>query len=370
MSPQHCTLLSKVLSHYPLPQGIDDYIVLKDGHINDTYRVLASDSSGDREDLVVQRINRYVFKDPAKVMHNIREVTDHVRGKGDTGDCSIVSFLDNVQGDNYTVVDGEYWRVCRFIPNSIAHNTVEDLQVLRSAGYAFGRFQAVLSDLPMDRLHVTIPDFHNTKKRLDDFFQSVAGDAAGRVNDVRREISFFEEHRNLASRLTEMQEAGTIPLRVVHNDTKYNNILMDRDSGEPLCVIDLDTVMPGLPAHDFGDAIRFAGNTAAEDEPDLDKVSLDLDHYRAFAGGYLGVCRDILTETELDSMALGAVTITIEQAARFLADYLNGDVYYKIHRHGQNLDRARCQIALAKDMLHHYDTMRRIVDQSAGGEAL
>ena len=197
-------------------------------------------------------------------------------------DCDIISFLDNHHGKNYTIVNGDYWRVCDFVKNSVAFDYVEDSKILYSAGYAFGRFQQLLSDLPMDRLYETIPDFHNTKKRLDYFFEMVSLDPMCRVKDVKEDIAFFEKYRKLASTLVDLSEKGELPLRVTHNDTKYNNILMDRDTLEPLCVIDLDTVMPGLAAYDFGDAIRFAANTAVEDETDLSKVSLNMENYQEF----------------------------------------------------------------------------------------
>ena len=254
--------------------------------------------------------------------------------------------------------------------DSITYDFVENSQVLPSAGYAFGRFQAMFADFPLEKLHATIPDFHNTSKRLDTLFEVVAQDPLGRAKDLQDEIHFFEQHKELASRLDEMLAAGEVPLRVTHNDTKYNNILMHKDSGEPLCVIDLDTVMPGLAMHDFGDAIRFAANTAEEDEPDLSKVGINMDNYRAFTQGFVAACQGFLTPAEIDSMALGAITITIELASRFLADHINGDKYFRIHRENHNLDRARCQIKLAQDMIARYDEMCAVVrecvsDQSA-----
>jgi Ser/Thr protein kinase RdoA (MazF antagonist) len=221
----------------------------------------------------------------------------------------------------------------------------------------------------MERLYETIPDFHNTKKRLDYFFDVVSKDPEGRAKDVKKEIDFFSKYYDFATELTRMTEAEEVPLRVTHNDTKYNNILMHKDTLEPLCVIDLDTVMPGLAMHDFGDAIRFAANTAAEDEVDLSKVGLNLEHYREFTRGFMSALQG-LTRKEIDTMALGAITITIELASRFLADHLNGDKYFRIHRPGHNLDRARCQIKLAEDMLEKYDEMREIVNESiASNEA-
>ncbi len=359
------SLIRQVSEHYHLPGTVREYVHCNSGHINDTYRVKCSCEDGVADDYIFQKINRYVFKDPFKVMGNIREVTGHVKTRRRNGDCDIITFFDNKEGNNFTEIDDSFWRVCHYVRNSVSHDTAENPQVLRSAGYAFGRFQHLLSDFPMHRLHDTIPHFHNTRKRLDDFFGMVEQDPCGKAREVAEEIRFFTQHRDIATRLTDMLERGDLPLRVVHNDTKYNNILMDRHSCEPLCVIDLDTVMPGLSMYDFGDAIRFAANTAVEDEPDLSKVGLDMSKYESFTRGFIGASRDFLTRAELENMALGAIVITIELASRFLADHLNGDRYFRIHRPNHNLERARCQIRLAQDMLEKHELMNRIIQEAA-----
>jgi hypothetical protein len=363
MDVQTMNMLKKVSENYDLMGKIVDYTQCINGHINDTYRVKVKNESGKYEEYIFQRINEYVFKDPIKVMRNIKEVSLHVRSKKTECDCDIIQFLDNKDGKNYTCYEDGFWRICRYVENSVTHETAEDLKVLRSAGYAFGRFQCLLSDLSMDKLHETIPDFHNTKKRLNDFFEIVALDPISRVKEVKEEIKFFENNRLITSKLIDMQENGELPLRVTHNDTKYNNILMDKDTCEPLCVIDLDTVMPGLSTYDFGDAIRFAANTAMEDETDLSKVELDMKKYEEFAKGFITASKEFLTKEELDTMALGAIIITIELASRFLADHINGDRYFRIHRENHNLDRARCQIKLAQDMINKYDKMCNIVER-------
>ncbi len=368
MNPETIHKLKKVISNYDLPGSLIHATQCVNGHINDTYRVTLARDNGSKDQLILQRINIYVFKDPIKVMHNINEVTRHLQSKQKRNDCNIISFLDNNKGKNYTCINGDYWRVCRFVKDSVTHEFVEDSQVLFSAGYAFGRFQYMLSDFPMDKLYETIPGFHNTRKRLEDFFKVVSLDPLGRLNEVREEVVFFEDNTELASKLCVMQERGEVPLRVTHNDTKYDNILMHKDTCQPLCVIDLDTVMPGLAMHDFGDAIRFAANTAVEDETNLCEVGLNMENYREFTKGFLSASQSFLTPKEKDTMALGAVTITIELASRFLADHINGDKYFKIHRKNHNLDRARCQIRLARDMLAKYDQMCEIVIQSSTGE--
>ncbi|NMB01980.1 MAG: aminoglycoside phosphotransferase family protein [Firmicutes bacterium] len=359
MSYDVVAMSERVLGYYDLPGKLVEVTPCVNGHINDTYRI-AMDTG---EEFILQRINGYVFKEPVKVMENIKAITLHVENKEAQGDCNIISFLDSRAGENYVVIDGDYWRVCQYVQDSITYDFVENSQVLVSAGYAFGRFQAVLADFPMEKLHETIPGFHNTRKRLADLFQIVVQDPLGRAREIQEEVAFFMEHRELAGRLDEMLEAGTVPLRVTHNDTKYNNILMHKHTGEPLCVIDLDTVMPGLAMHDFGDAIRFAANTAEEDEPDLSKVGLNMENYRAFTKGFMSACQGFLTPAEIDTMALGAITITIELASRFLADHINGDKYFRIHRENHNLDRARCQIKLAQDMIARCDEMVAVVKE-------
>ena len=364
MDRDTCTiLLHKVLSFYDLPGEIENVRQCTNGHINCTYHVNLKKPDGTKDQLIIQKINSYVFKDPAKVMENIATIEEHVKNKISGGECGIISFLRSKDGKNYIELDGEYWRICPYVPDSVAFDTVEDSEVLYSAGYAFGKFQELLSDIPMDKLHITIPDFHNTRKRLDDLVKMAELDPHGRAKDVQEELAFFAKYRDLATKICDMHDKGELPLRVTHNDTKYNNILMHRETLEPLCVIDLDTVMPGFSMHDFGDAIRFAANTAPEDETDLSKVSLNLEHFKQFARGYMAASKN-LTKNEIDTMALGAVTMTIEVASRFLLDHINGDKYFKIHRDNHNLDRARCQIRLAEDMIAKLDEMNRIVYDS------
>jgi serine/threonine protein kinase len=365
-------MIKKVWDKYDIEGKLIDYVPCTGGHINDTYHVRFA-VDGDIKEYIFQKINHYVFKEPEKIMDNIKKISQHWKSvksdpNGKPGskpdnipDCDIITFLDSKEGENFVVLEEEYWRVCPFIPNSISYERIDAPELLSSAGYAFGCFQYVLSDFSVDQLHETIPDFHNTKKRMADFFEMVALDPVGRVKDIKEEIRFFENYRDVASELIDMQEKGEIPLRVTHNDTKYNNILIDKDTHKPLCIIDLDTVMPGLSMYDFGDAIRFAANTGVEDETDLSKVGLSLKNYEAFTLGFIKASRDFLTKKELDNMALGAIIITIEQASRFLADYINGDKYYRIHREKHNLDRARCQIKLAADMVKKYDIMDNII---------
>ncbi|MDW7656531.1 MAG: aminoglycoside phosphotransferase family protein [Bacillota bacterium] len=361
MLEQEATI-RKVLLHYDLDGTLCELTQLVNGHINDTFQVCLDDN-GDRRQYILQRINDYVFKNPALVMDNILAISQYLESRLSCDDCSIITFLNNRDGRNHTVCDSGTWRLCPYIDNSVAYEQVENSQVLVSAGYAFGRFQALLAEMPIDRLAETIPGFHHTPGRLQQLFDVARRDPMGRASAVARELDFFRSNSELAGRLSVLQQQGVLPLRVTHNDTKYNNILMDRNSGKPLCVIDLDTVMPGLSMHDFGDAIRFAANDAVEDETDLDKVRLNMDHYEAFTRGFMGAAGSFLTPNEVDHMALGAIVITIELASRFLADHIDGDRYFRIHRPGHNLDRARSQIRLAEDMLAHLDEMNAIVKQ-------
>jgi len=338
---------------YGIRGGIRDYNQITNGHINETYYVLIGDNP-----YIFQKVNTYVFKDPVAVMNNIMMIDNFVKNNNIHSACKIISFLYNDSFKNYTVTeDGEFWRLCVYERNTVTFETVEDRAVLKSAGYAFGDFINAISDFPVGKLNITIPDFHNTRQRIDTFFKTVERDEGNRAKDVKDEIKIFEKHHDFCCKLTDMAESGALPLRPVHNDTKYNNILLDKDTFEPVCVLDLDTIMPGLVAHDFGDAIRFAANRAAEDEPDLLKVSLATDYFTEFADGFIKAVGRTLTHAEAETLALGAPTITFELASRFLADHIDGDKYFAIRRPNHNLDRARCQLRLAEDMMGNLDFM-------------
>ena len=344
---------------------------LSAGNINATYTALFRDEAGTETKYVVQRINGFVFKLPTQIMSNIDRVTAHIRqrleARGADADRLVLTFLHTETGANFWQdEEGNVWRIYFFIPNSVAVDATEDPAILRGAGAAFGQFQKFLLDFDASQLFETIPDFHNTPKRLDTLFAHVAEDPCGRVEECRALIDYLAAKRELAGSLVRSVEAGALPLRVTHNDTKCNNVLFDGTTGEPLAVIDLDTIMPGLMAYDFGDAVRFAASTAAEDEPDTSKVALDLDKFRAFAEGFVGALGDTMTEAELDSLSVGAFAITIELASRFLDDYLTGDQYFAVKRPGHNYDRAACQIALARDMERKLEDMKGIVREIAG----
>lgn len=364
-------MISDVLDKFNIKDGIKSIDMINSGHINNSYRVVTNCGTS----YMVQKVNRYVFKDPTRMMSNIDRVTNYLRKKisedGGDPDRETLRFLYSESGSNYYIMpDDSFWRVSVYLDRATAYNTVVDGKMLYNAGRSFGTFQRRLADFPMDTLYETIPDFHNTPKRLRDLFDAAHADPLGRAAEVSREVEFFRSVADKVCGIDRLQHQGLLPLRVTHNDTKYNNILIDDDTHEAICVIDLDTVMPGISCHDFGDAIRFIVNTAAEDEPDLDRVHVDMDYFTCFTQGFIGGSDGFFTDTEIDCMALGAVCMTVEVASRFLADYILGDKYFKISRPRHNLDRARNQIRLAEEMQTLYPQMQEIVYQTSGRRAV
>lgn len=335
-----------------------DYETITLGNINKTYKVTYR--NGKEKSYILQEINTYVFKNPKQIMSNIDLVTSHIRNK-DTVRPSL-HFHHTTNGNNYYFDSNCFWRLCNYI-DSVTYDICNDPKILYSVGHAFGEFQMQLSNFDASGLYETIPDFHNTKKRLEKLFYDIEADEFGRVVSVKSEINYIRSIFDTACILSNMTEHGEVPLRVTHNDTKTNNVLFDKVTREPLVVIDLDTVMPGLAMHDFGDAIRSAANTAAEDEKDLSKVSLDLDFFRTFSEGYISQTAGSLSDNEINTMALGALTITIELASRFLDDYLTGDKYFKVNYEGHNVDRTRCQLKLAQDMQIKFAEMNTIIKE-------
>ena len=336
-----------------------------DGHINSTYYVRFS-NAGEVQGYIFQGINTYVFKDPVGVMQNSSSVTEFIRRKiessGGSADRAVLQYCQKANGDYYHVFDdGSFWRACRYIKDSIGVLRAEDEYIIKESGRAFGEFQKYLFDYPVSELNIVIPHFHNTILRFAAFREAIENDLADRKRLASEEIAGFFALEEVACEPYKMQKRGEIPLRVTHNDTKTSNVLFDKTTRERLCVIDLDTVMPGLVAFDFGDAIRIGANTADEDEKDLLKVGLDLGKYEAFTQGFLEELGAFITDNEKRSLPLGAIAMTVECGIRFLSDYLNGDKYFRIHYPEQNLVRARCQLALARDMLKKFDTMQEIV---------
>ena len=349
------------MQSYSINGKVKDYNKITNGHINETYRVFIENAT-DLNSYVFQKVNTYVFKDPIAVMNNIMMVDNFIINNNKKSMCKIIHFLVNNDYKNYAITENdEFWRLCMFEENTVTFEVVEDPSILRSSGYAFGDFLNAISDFPTERLNITIPDFHNTRKRLENFFRIVNADENNRAKDVKDEIKTFEKYHDFCCKLVDMSDAGELPLRPVHNDTKYNNILLDKDTLKPKCVLDLDTIMPGLVAYDFGDAIRFAANKTAEDETDLSKVCVDMEYFSEFTRGFVEAFGASMTAAEIETLAFGAPIITFELASRFLADYIDGDKYFAIHREGHNLDRARCQLKLATDMMDRIDTMGEFV---------
>lgn len=322
-----------------------------DGHINGTYFV--STENGTR--YVIQKINTGIFKDPRGLMNNVIGVTDHIRRKlaaegGDT-ERGTLNFIRTLDGKSYySDAEGGAWRAYVFVDGVESYQSAGSPAVFEDVGRAFGHFQMQLADFDASGLCETIPDFHNTPKRYADFEASLARNASGRAERAADAICFAKAHRDVCSYITDRIKSGVLPLRVTHNDTKLNNILIDTATGKPICVIDLDTVMPGSVLFDFGDAIRFGASSAAEDEKDLDAVYMREDMFEAFARGFVGGLEGSLGAEEISELPMGALVITLETGLRFLADYLDGDTYFRIHYPEQNLDRARNQFRLVADM--------------------
>lgn len=336
------------------------------GHINDTFLLTYKSSSGERKRYILQRLNHSIFKRPDELMKNIVSVTEYLRKmiikQGGDPDRETLNVVKTREGGNYYQdAAGNCFRVFPFIEDSVCLERVESKEDFYASAAAFGNFQRMLADYPAADLYETIPGFHHTPSRFMDFKKAAAQDLLGRAANVRKEIEFALEREKETSALTDLLREGKLPLRVTHNDTKLNNILFDKGSKKALCIIDLDTVMPGSALYDFGDSIRFGASTGDEDEKDLSRVELDLSLFEAFTRGYLEGSGGSLTEKEIEMLPMGAKLMTYECGIRFLADYLRGDVYFKIHREGHNLDRARTQFKLVADMEKKWMQMHDIV---------
>lgn len=335
---------------------------ITDGHINNTYYVEWKYSNGTTDLFVLQQINTAIFKDTEKLTENILGVCGHIKKKiaaagGDTS-REVLSLIPCKNGGY--LYNGN-WRMYNFVKNSTAHQSADAPGLLYNAAKAFGNFQRQLSDYPAETLFETIPNFHNTVSRYNDFMQAVNSDTAGRAAECADEIKRIVSYEKYAHIIVDALASGAIPLRVTHNDTKLNNIMMDNKTNEGVCVIDLDTVMPGSLLYDFGDSIRFAACNSAEDEPDLSKVFLRLDLFEEYTRGFLCGVGDGITENEVDLLPMSAFILTYELVLRFLGDYLNGDTYFKTAYEKHNLVRARAQLKLADDMMAKINDMKKIV---------
>jgi len=356
-------MIPSIIEYYGLPGTLVDAGSFGNGHINETLR-LVMDRDGMKEQYVLQKINRYVFKHPEQVMDNLVLVTNHLKKKisernGDPErETLTVVFAKN--GAAFFIDEaGDFWRITKFIDNAVSYDNITCPEDLYLTGKAFGNFQYMLSDFPADTLQETIADFHNTAMRYQQFVNAVEADAFDRAKNCKEEIRFLLDREKIASDPV----YALLPLRVTHNDTKINNLLFDRATRQAICVLDMDTVMPGQVMIDFGDAIRTGACTAAEDEPDCSKVSCDTALFEAFTKGFLEGTNGTLTPLEKQTLPLGALRITYEQALRFLTDYLSGDVYYKVKYDEHNLIRTRTQIRMVADMEDKRDVLERIARQ-------
>jgi len=358
IAKQFC-ISGELIEVKPLPRG----------HINDTY-IVTTKKNKHTVRYILQRINHTIFKDPSSVMENIIRVTGHIRARTQETDPGRASrqltVIESNDGDGFyrdRDAEGSFWRVYNFIEGAVTYDTVESPEPAYEAARMFGWFQNMLIDLPGPALHETICDFHNTPRRFETFRQVLEGDACNRAKDAKGEIDFLFDNAAICNILLNLAGEGKIPVRVAHNDAKINNVMLDKTTNKGVCVIDLDTVMPGLSIYDFGDLVRTAATSADEDERDLSKVAIDFSMFKALVRGYSEHAKSFLTPVEKKRLVFAAKLITFEQFIRFLTDYLAGDVYYKVHRAGHNLDRSRTQMKLVQSLTEHEEAMNEVVQR-------
>jgi len=362
--------LQSIINSFEIEGAVYNCELYGSGHINDTYKVIVRDAHQEYC-YILQRINHNVFKDVEGLMNNIRKVTEYIidRLKDINGDTTkALRLIHSRDGKNF-VKDAlsNYFRCYNCIPGAVSIESVPTLKQFEISGSGFGLFQKYLDGFPTSELIDTIPNFHNTEDRYNKFIAAVKADPLGRLAGVAEEVAFFVDRADYSSRVTRLIASGDIPLRVTHNDTKLNNMMIDLVEEKAVCAIDLDTVMAGSILYDFGDSIRAGANLGAEDEQDLSKVAFSLEHFEAFTAGFIGEVKDILTPSEVENMAFGAILMTYECGMRFLTDHLMGDTYFKIHRKGHNLDRTRTQIKMVADMESVFDEMNAIVKKHSLG---
>ncbi len=360
--------VASIARHFELAGKPEAIVPITTGHINDTY-VVTENAGGQTARYVLQRINHYVFKEPVQVMANILRITKHIKSRVSKADPALASRqLTVIPSDEepgwHRDSSGNFWRMYGFIENAVTYDTPESSDLACEAARMFGWFQGMLTDLPGSPLHETIPGFHDTPRRLRYFQQILAEDKCSRAKGAAAEIDFVLEHAALCNVLPDLVATGRMPVRIAHNDTKINNVMLDKNTGKGVCVIDLDTVMPGLSVHDFGDLVRTAACPAAEDERDLSKVVIDVSLFDALAQGFAQETGRFLRPVEKSHMVFGGTLITFEQMIRFLTDHLAGDVYYKVHREGHNLDRTRTQMKLVQSILEQEEILNGLVERA------
>lgn len=368
-APEGDSVISQILAAYALPGTVADVARHGKGHINDTFCVVCKTPEGGTARFILQRLSQAAFPHPEEVMENFVGITSYLRREilAEGGDplretLSLVKTGDGA--DFVTDAEGRAWRLMPFIENAECYQSATP-ELFAASGRAFGRFQYMLRDYPARTLHETIPHFHDTESRFEQFLAALEADKMNRAEGISPEIQFILRRKADCGVALRALREGKLPLRVTHNDTKLNNILIDRDTREGICVIDLDTTMPGLSINDFGDSIRFGANHCMEDEQDLTKVNFDISLYEVFTRGFLEGARGSLTSAELEYLPWGARLMTLECGIRFLTDYLDGDHYFHVSHPRQNLDRARTQLKLVKDMEEQFDAMGAVVAKYA-----
>ncbi|WP_018969729.1 phosphotransferase enzyme family protein [Rubritalea marina] len=366
------SVVESIAAAFAIAGDLVGYGEIDSGHINTTYLVTFRDGARESR-YILQRINEQVFKEPLMVVENVCYVTKHINHK-------VLLHTDDMGGQTlnmYPSRDGKFyvegegggvWRCYNFIEGCKTYDIVESTRQAYQAAHAFGAFQDLVADLDAGQLTETIPHFHNTQKRFEALERAAERDAHGRLSEIQAEYLFVLERKDCCGELLRLQQEGVLPTRVTHNDTKLNNVMMDEATDQAVCVIDLDTVMPGLSVYDFGDLVRTATSPAAEDERDLSMVDMRMPYFEALAEGYIDGCA-ALTQVEMDYMVTGAKIITLETGIRFLTDYLEGDQYFKIERAGQNLDRARTQLKLVEKIEAQEEVMRNVVQKLASARS-
>ena len=358
----------EIVPKFAIEGTLTEAVPYGSGHINDTVRLTCALENGGQKRYILQRMNDGIFKNPVELMENVMNVTSFLRKKiverGGDPERETLNVIRTVDGDNFLKdEDGDFWRMYIFIENATSFDMVRTPEDFYNSAVSFGNFQLLLQDYPAATLHETIPNFHNSVSRFADFKKAVEEDVCGRAKEVQDEIRFVMEREADTHVICDALANGEIPLRVTHNDTKLNNIMIDNETGKGICVIDLDTVMPGSALYDYGDSIRFGASTGAEDEKNLELINCDMGLFEIYTKGYVEGCGGSLTEKEIRMLPMGAKLMTLECGMRFLADYLQGDVYFKIHRPEHNLDRARTQFKLVADMEKKWDEMAGIVEK-------
>ncbi|MBQ7769400.1 MAG: aminoglycoside phosphotransferase family protein [Oscillospiraceae bacterium] len=354
------TVMNELISQFAVKGAPAQYSRYGCGHINETYMVTCDSGFV----YILQKINKSIFTKPEELMENIAATTAFLAERSDDPRASMHLVLTTDGKTFYKDAEGEYWRMYDFVPSTVCMQKAETPKDFYFSGLAFGRFQGQLADFPAQTLHEAIVDFHNTRVRFAQLHAAIEKNYENRAELCKVELEFALARECEAGAIVDKLANGELPLRVTHNDTKLNNVLFDYDTRTPLCVIDLDTIMPGSSLYDYGDSIRFGASTAAEDEKDLDKVWCDMELFRTYTEGFLEGCNGSLTDLEVEMLPMGAKMMTLECGIRFLADYLNGDTYFRTHYEGQNLDRARTQFKLVADMESKWEMMHTIVKES------